>query len=146
MAVTISVYNHTAKKFLNKEVDLEALTLMLLSNDATFTAAHTQLTQVSNADAYEVHGSNWTEGGELIENVTVSTVTTNDAKIDGDDISVTATGGDIGPAYKAVIYDDTDADDMPLFFIDFDGAKTAGNGTAFIVAWHADGIYTATQA
>ena len=41
MAVTISRYNHTVKKLLNKEIDYTTLKMMLLNNSATFTASHT---------------------------------------------------------------------------------------------------------
>lgn len=141
MAVTISLYNHTPKLFANGDVDLTALKLMLLDNDATFTASHTAISSISGD---EVSGNGWDTGGELLDNAAVTVVTTNDAKLDADDISVTATGGNIGPAYKGVIYDDTG--NYPLAFIDFDGAQTAGNGTAFLVTWNASGIFTWTNA
>jgi hypothetical protein len=142
MAVTVSQYNHTAKKFANKEVTLTTLKFMLLNDSATFNATHTQLTQVTNAGTYQVSGNGWAAGGPTLANVAVSVVAPNDAKLDADDISVTATGGSIGPAYKGVLYDDTDANDAPLLFIDFGGAQTAGVGTSFLVTWHADGIFT----
>lgn len=144
MAVTISQYDHTEQLFASGSVTLSTLKVQLLSASASFTASHTALTSVNNSGAYEVSGNGWTAGGETIANVAVTTVTTNDAKLDGDDISVTATGGDIGPASGAVVYDDTDASDAPLFFIDFDGAQTAGVGTDFIISWNASGIKTWT--
>lgn len=135
MAVTASLYNHSAKLFANGEVDLTALKLMLLSNSATFTASHTDIASISSN---EVSGNGWTTGGELLANAAITVVTTNDAMLDADDIEVTATGGSIGPAYKGVIYDsDSDA---PLVFIDFDGAKEAGETTPFKVVWHSNGI------
>lgn len=139
MAVTISLYNHTAKLFANAEVTLSTLKVMLLDNDATFTGANTTLTDVSGD---QVSGNGWTAGGELIASAAVTTVTTNDAKLDGDDISKTATGGSIGPAYKAVIYDDTS--DKLLAFIDFGGVQEAGVGTDFKIVWNASGIITWT--
>src|SRR3990172_7932351 len=116
MAVTVSLYNHTVKKLVNKEVTYTTLRVQLLSNTATFDATHTALTTVNNAAAYELAGNGWTTAGMTIANVALTTVTTNDAKLDGDDISVTATGGPIptAAAYKAVIYDDTEVSDMPL--------------------------------
>lgn len=141
MAVTISLYNHTPKLFANGEVDLTAIKLMLLNNSATFTAAHTDISSISGN---EVSGSGWSSGGELLSGVAVTAVTTNDAKLDADDVSVTATGGNIGPAYKAVVYDATGS--FPLAFIDFGGSQEAGNGTAFLVTWNASGIITWTNA
>ena len=141
MAVTISRYNHTAKKLLNKEVTYTTLKVQLLNATATFTAAHTALTSVNNAGAYQVSGNGWTAGGETLASVAVTVVDTNDAMLDANDITKTASGGSIGPAYSAVVYDDTDASDAPLWFIDFGGAKEAGDGTDFKIVWNASGIY-----
>lgn len=146
MATTVSRYNHTARKRDAGDINYATLKLMLLSNAATFSAAHTQLTQVTNAGAYEISGNGWTAGGETLSTVTITTVDTNGSMIDADDISKTATGGDIGPAYKAVIYDDSDANDAPLWFFDFGEAKAADEGDPFKVAFHASGISRTTQA
>lgn len=146
MAVTISLYNNTVKRLLNKEVTYTTLKLMLLNNTASFTAANTTLSQVSNAGAYEVSGNGWAAGGQTLANVAVTVVTINDAKLDADDVIVTATGGAIGPAYKAVLYDDTDASDAPLAFIDFGQVEEAGQDTDFRVVWNASGILTLTYA
>lgn len=132
MAVTISLYNHTAKLFANGDVSLAGLKFML-TNNYTFAATETALT---NATAAEVDGNGWDTGGEAIANAAVTTVTTNDAKLDGDDISVTATGGAIGPADGGVIHDGT----YPLAYVDFGEEKTADTGTPFMVTWNASGI------
>lgn len=139
MAVTSSLYNQTAKLFANGEVDIDNIKVMLLNDSATFTAANTAVSSVSSN---EVSGNGWTSGGETIGNAAVTTVTTNDAKLDGDDISVTATGGSVGPAYKAALYDGTS--NALLAFIDFDGAQSAGVGTDFKIVWNASGIITWT--
>ena len=144
MAVTISLYNTAVKRLVNKEITYTTIKCMLLNNSATFTAADAALTTVTNAGAYQVSGYGWTAGGITLSNVAVTTVTTNDAKLDADDISVTASGGSIGPAYKAVLYDDTDASDFPIAFIDFDGAQEAGDTTDFKIIWNASGIITFT--
>lgn len=146
MAVTISRYNHTLKLLLNKEIDYTALKVMLLSNAATFDAAHDTLAEVIGSPSAEVSGSGWDSGGEALASVAVTTVATDGAMIDCADIEVTATGGDIGPAYGAVIYDSAHADDAPLWFIDFDGAQTAGNGTPFKITINANGLARVTDA
>lgn len=140
MAITITPYNHTRRKFLAQDVDFGGLKVVLLNASASFTAANTQLTQVTNAGAYEVSGNGWPAGGPMLDNFAVTTVATSVAMLDADDVSEDADGGDIGPAYYAVIYDDADANDAPLWFIDFDGAKTAGAGTPFKIAFSANGI------
>lgn len=143
MAVTITRYNHTAARFAGGNVDLAALKFMLLSDAATFTATNTALTDVTNAGAYQVSGNGWAAGGELLANAAVTTVATNGAMLDADDIAKEAVGGSIGPAFKAVIFDDTA--DAPLWFIDFDGEQTAGEGTEFRVTINALGIFRITN-
>lgn len=142
MAVTITMYNQTKKKFANSEIDVTDLAVMLLDDGASFDATDTDIDDVAGVDtpprANEVSGSGWTAGGEDLDNATVAVVDTNDAVFDADDIEVEATGGSIGPAEAAVIYEKTSGD--LLFYIDFDGAQTAGEGTPFRITWNASGI------
>ncbi len=146
MAVTISRYNHTAKLLLNKEITLTTLKVMLLSSSASFLATHTALTQVNNSGAYQVSGNGWTAGGITLSSVAVTTVNTNGAMLDAADISITASGGAIGPASAAVIYDDTMTSpaDAPLWYIDFGGAESAGLGTDFKITLNASGLFRVT--
>ena len=140
MAVTITPYNQTKKKLINSEYDLTNLKVMLRSS-TTFTATDTV---VSDLDGTEVSGNGWTAGGEAIANAAVTIVDTDDAQLDGDDVRVTATGGNIGPSDGYVIIDDTDVDPELVAFIDPDGAKEAGNGTEFQVNWDVNGIIRLT--
>lgn len=141
MAVTISLYNQSAAKLLGGTWNsTDTYKLMLLDASGTFTASHTVVGDVS---ADEVSGNGWTAGGETLAGVTVSTVTTNDAKFDANDISVTASGGAIGPAENAVIINTTDTSAL-VAHIAFGEAKTADSGTDFQVTWDAAGIITAT--
>lgn len=145
MAVTISLYNDfTANLIAGFFVATKAFKLELLNATATFNAVHTTKTQVDNSGAYEVSGNGWDLGGEPLANVSISTVTTNDAKLDADDVRVTATGGDIGPASKALLYQATDG--KLVAFIDFGESKTAGVGTDFLVQWSTDGILQVVNA
>lgn len=146
MAVTVSLYNHTPKLFANGEVTLASLKLMLLNNSATFTASHVYATDVSSSGTYEVSGNGWDVGGEPIAGAAITTVTTNDAMLDATDLSVDASGGDIGPAYKAVIVDGSYSPALALVWIDFGEAKTAGSGTPFSITWSASGIVSWTNA
>lgn len=153
MAVTISLYNNTVKRLLNKEVTFTTLRVMLLNASASFVASHTTLNQVAGTPTgtpahrpNEVYGNGWTEGGMTLANVTASVVTTNDAMLDADDVVATATGGPIGPAYAAVLYDDTDTNDAPLAYIDFGQAEQAGQDTDFKIVWNASGIISEVYA
>ena len=143
MAVTISLYNHTARLFAageNAEGDTYKLKLY---SAATFDAADTTLVGITGTEA--TTGTGYDAGGETLANVSVTTVTTNDAKFDADDVTWTAAGGSIDAAF-AVIYNDTDANDPPIAFIDFDGTQSAGDTTDFKVVWNANGIFTFTVA
>ncbi len=140
MAVTISRYNHTIKLLTNKEIVYSTLKVMLLDSNAVFDATDTTLADVLAGAATEVSGNGWDAGGETLAGVAVTTVATDGMMIDANDLSITATGGNIGPAYAAVVYDDTHASDAPLWYIDFDGAKEVDVGSDFKILWNANGI------
>jgi hypothetical protein len=134
MAVTITKYNHTRKLFANQQIALANIKLMLLTGH-TFSAAHTAIASISGD---QVSGNGWTAGGITLSGAAVTVVNTNEAMLDAADVGPTATGGDIGPATAAVLYDATG--NFPLYYIDFDGTQTAGVGTPFNVVWSANGI------
>lgn len=144
MAVTITLYDHTVSRFAsgaNAVGDTYKINLYsAFSFDATDTTkalAEGGATQLTTANGY-------TQDAKTLANVAVSVVSTNDAKFDADDVSWTASGGDIGPASYAMIYNDTDTDDPPLAYIAFGEAKTANTGTPFNITWDAAGIITFT--
>lgn len=145
MAVTVTLYNHTVKKFANNEINVANLKFMLLdaASGSIFDATQTNCSQLA---AHEVSGSGWTQDGVALTNAAITTVTTNDAKLDADDISVTASGGAIGPAFSGVLkYDVGSPDvDIPLAFVDFGQSEEAGDTTDFKIVWPANGIITWT--
>lgn len=139
MAVTISLYNHTAKLFAEGSNAAADTYKVKLYTTATFDATNTTLAGITGTEA--TAGTGYTAGGQALANVAVTTVTTNDAKFDADDLVWTASGGSITASY-GVIYNDTDANDPPIAFIDFDGSQSAGNGTEFKIVWNANGIFS----
>jgi hypothetical protein len=141
VAVTISLYNHTAKRFAEGTNAVGDTYKVKLLSAATFNATHTTLAATGGTEA--TTGTGYTAGGATLANVAVTTVTTNDAKFDADDVSWTASGGAITASY-GIIYNDTDTDDPPVAFIDFDGSQSAGDGTDFKIIWNASGIVTFT--
>jgi len=132
----MNLYNHTRNLIHSGAVDIDALRVILVGAAYTFAPTETAMTAI---EANEVHGNGWPEGGAQIENATASVSSTNASTLTGDNISVTATGGDIGPASGLVIYDATNG--TPLFYYNFPTAQTAGDGTPFNINWHADGIH-----
>lgn len=143
MAVTISLYNHTAARFASGANAVGDTYKVKLLTAATFDATHTTLAATGGTEA--TTGTGYTAGGATLTNVAVTTVTTNDAKFDADDASWTASGGPVTASF-GIIYNDTDADDPPVAFIDFDGSQSAGDGTDFLIVWNASGIFTWTVA
>jgi hypothetical protein len=51
----------------------------------------------------------------------------------------TASGGSIAAAF-AMLYNDTDTDDPPVFRYDFEGTVTAVDGDPFQIIWNISGI------
>ena len=143
MAVTVSLYNHTAKRFASGENASGDTYKVMLCTAATFTAADTTLAGITKTEV--ANGNGYTTGGATLANVAVTTVTTNDAKFDADDVSWTASGGSITASY-AILYNDTDANDPPVAFIDFGGSESVGDTTDFRIVWNASGIFTFTVA
>ena len=138
MAVTMSLYDHTVKLLVNKEVTLTTLKVKLLDATATFAQAQTTVASVDGSGAKEASGNGWTSGGLTLASVAVTQVTTNDAMLDAADVSQTASGGSIGPAYAALVYDATS--NKPLIYIDFGQAQSAGDTTDFKIVWDANGL------
>jgi hypothetical protein len=138
---TISLYNHTASRFvlgLNGVGD--TYKVMLLSSSASFNATHTKLTEVSNAAAYEVYGNGWTQGGVTLTGVTLALATTNDAAFDANDVAQAISGGSLGPYSAYVIYNDTDTDDPPVAYVALTAPQTIADGNTAGITWDADGI------
>jgi hypothetical protein len=143
MAVTVSLYNHTARLLADGSNPPGDTFRVMLCTSATFSAANTTLAGITKTEVATANG--YTAGGVALANVAISTVTTNDARFDADDASWSATGGVITASY-AILYNDSAADDPPLAFIDFDASRTASAGTDFKVVWDADGIFEWTVA
>jgi hypothetical protein len=141
VAVTVSLYNHTAARFASGANAATDTFKVALYTAATFNAANTTLAGITKTEVTNANG--YTTGGATLANVAVTTVTTNDAKFDADDVTWSATGSGITASY-AILYNDTDTDDPPVAFIDFGGSETASAGTDFLLVWNANGIFTWT--
>lgn len=141
MPVTVSLYNHTAKRFADGSNAVGDTYKVKLLTAATFDATHTTLAATGGTEA--TTGTGYTAGGQALAGVAVTTITTNDAKFDADDVTWTASGGAITASY-AILYNDTDTNDPPVAFVNFDGSQSASDGTDFIIVWNASGIFTWT--
>lgn len=140
---TITLYDHTAKKFADGSFAVGDTYKVKLYSALTPDTSHTTLAAVDGAGTEATAGTGYTAGGATLAGVAVTTVTTNDARFDANDVTWSATGGSIS-ATHAVLYNDTEVDDPPVAYIDFGGTETAGSGTDFIITWNASGIITFT--
>ena len=141
MAVTVSLFNHTARRFAdgsNSASDTYKINLysaFTFDADATTkSGAETGGTQITTANGY-------TQDTKELGSVTVTTVSTNGAKFDANDVVWTATVDGPIEAMGALIYNDTDTNDPPVAWIDFGGTQSAGAETDFRVIWDASGIF-----
>jgi hypothetical protein len=141
VAVTISLYNHTARRFAEGTNASTDTYKVALYTAATFDATDTTLAGVTKTEV--ANGNGYTTGGVALSGVTVTIVGTNGAKFDASDATWSATGGSITAEY-AILYNDTDSGDPPVAFIDFGQSETAVSGTDFLVVWDSDGIFTWT--
>jgi len=121
---------------------------MLLNNTAVFTAANTTLLEVAGAETggpgtarvNEVSGYGWTIGGETLTSVVLSIFNTNGGQFDAADISKAISGGSLGPIYKFVLYNATDANYPPVLFGTLSTAMTVPDGNSAGIVWPANGI------
>jgi hypothetical protein len=139
MAVA-TLYNHTVNRFVNGLNGSGDSYIINLYSEFTFNAANTTKAAAESGATQLPTANGYTENAKTLGSVTLSLVTTNDAAFDAADVSWTASGGPIGPARYAMIYNDTDADDPPLVYIDLEENKTADNGTPFNITFNASGI------
>jgi len=140
MAVTVSIYNHTAQRFASGANASTDTYKVMLCTAATFDATNTTLASVTRTEV--ASGNGYTTTGASLASVTASTVTTNDAKFDANDVSWTVPAAGTLTASFGILYNDTDANDPPVAFIDFDGSQSATDGSIFQIIWNASGIFT----
>lgn len=142
MPVSISLYEHTAKRFADGSNAVGDTYKVKLLTAATFSATHTTLTATGGTEV--ASGNGYTTGGATLTSVVVNQ-SGNDAAFDAADVTWSASGGAITASY-GIVYNDTDTNDPPVAFIDFGGSQSAGDGTDFKIIWNASGIVTFTVA
>jgi hypothetical protein len=143
MPVTVSMFDHTALRFANGANAAADTYKLALYTSATFSAAATTLAGVTKTEV--AAGNGYTTTGATLAGVAITQVG-NDAKFDANDVSWTVPAAGSLTANYAILYNDTDANDPPVLFIDFDGAQTTTDGGIFQVIWNANGIVTFTVA
>ena len=123
------------------DMDSDQFKVALMDSNHSFVSTDTDFSQVSTNEI--TAGNGYSSGGKLLSN-TSWTESSGVVTFDADDVVWTASGGSIGPASHAVIYDDTATDDKLVASITFDSAETAGDGTDFKLAFNSSGILRIT--
>jgi hypothetical protein len=143
MAVTVTIYNHTRARFLSganavgDEYIINLYTVLPANLTATTkTAAESGATQLSTANGY-------TQNAKVLASPAATIVTTDDGMLDAPDVEWTASGAGL-TANFAMVYNNTDTDDPPVFRVDFGVAVTAAAGIPLLITWDAGGIFSLT--
>lgn len=140
MAVTVQVYNHTTRKFGDGSFAAGDTYKLMLCTAATFNGADSTLGAIVKTES---SGGGYPAGGFTLANVSVSTVDTDDASFDADDIVHSVVTTSLSASF-GILYNNTEANDPPLALIDFDGEKVATDGGTFAITWDAQGIFKIT--
>lgn len=143
MPVTVSMFDHTAQRFASGANAAADVYKVALYTAATYSAAATTLAGITKTEV--AAGNGYTSLGATLAGVAITQVN-NDAKFDANDVSWTVPAAGSLTANYAILYNDTDANDPPVLFIDFDGAQTTTDGGIFQIIWNANGIVTFTVA
>jgi len=117
------------------DIDFSADSFKIILMDSGFTFnkdTHHGYADVSGSELGT--GNGYTQNTKVLANVSVTEDDTDDrTEITWDNASWVASGGPIGPSPGAIIFDDTDASDSIVGYIDFGAEYTqADGGTATI--------------
>ena len=148
MAVSIDHYDHVVEIAMDPAAAFggwpnDSLKIILLNSTSTFAATNTLYSQISANEIPNANG--YLTKTEALASVTSSQPAAGVWMIDAADASWTASGGAIpstGDCTDADIIDDTLTTPLDglMHDIDFGQAESAGDGTDFIVSFHANGI------
>ena len=147
MAVTIKFYDQLAELIGDSTIDLDAAAHwyhMLVTSGFVFAATETLRTQVTE-ELSTASGYTATDGvvaGEVLASPTW-VESTGTVTFDAADTTWSASGGSI-VASDVVLFDTTPTSPLNALCltVDFDGNQTAGDGTNFLIAWNASGLFT----
>lgn len=116
------------------DFDADSFIIILMTTGYTFDKdAHADYADVSASELGTANG--YTVKTKALANVTVTEDDTNDrCSVTWNNVTWTASGGDIGPSPGAIIIDDTVAADVVVGYIDFGGDQTAVDGATGTIA------------
>lgn len=138
MGVTVYQFNHNALRFANGSNSASDTYRVSLYTSVTFSASATTLAGITKTEV--ATGNGYTAGGKVLTGVTITQVTTNDAKFSANNASWTVSDPGTLTASGAILWNDTDANDPPLLYIDFGGPNSVTNGGIYQIIWDPNGI------
>jgi hypothetical protein len=144
MPVTGTPSNHVKFELASGNIDFDSNTIKIILMDTGFIFdkdVHANYDDGLGADDVidnEIsNGNGYTTGGNTLTGVALEEDDINDrCNVTWNSSSWTASGGDIGPATGAVVYNATpaaDADKTVIGYIDFGADQTATNGGVFTI-------------
>ncbi|HET56884.1 MAG TPA: hypothetical protein ENN35_00395 [Deltaproteobacteria bacterium] len=133
MAITCTLSNHYKFQLLSGNIDFDADTFKIILMNTTFAFDRDAHATRADVTANQLAtGNGYTQDDKTLANAQVSEDDVNDkGKATFDNVTWTASGGDIGPTGAAIIYDDTTADDTVVGCIDFGTDYTVPDGSSF---------------
>lgn len=149
-------YNESRRAFLEKEIDIGSggdavMVILCMSNTTADTeTAATTVSGFTTLDEYD--GANYPAGfanRPTIANQLVEVDAPNNrVEFKGDNLTYTSLGVGTRNAVGAVLAKKgtSDADSVPLFWVDTGGFPFAGTGSNVTIQWNAEGIYQFKEA
>lgn len=136
MAITVTLSNHWRYQLGKKMVDVSADTFKIILMNDTFAFdkdVHATLADVISSPSAELPTNyGYTQQNKALSGGSWAEDDTEDKGIRTfDNVTWTASGGDIGPTGCAIIYDDTSADKTVVGCIDYGTDYTIPNGASF---------------
>jgi len=136
MAITVTLSNHWRYQLGKKMVDVSADTFKIILMDDTFAFdkdAHATLNDVISSPSHELPTNyGYTQQNKALSGGSWAEDDTEDKGIRTfDNVTWTASGGNIGPTGSAIIYDDTSADKTVVGCIDYGTDYTIPDGASF---------------
>lgn len=132
MAIVATLSNHFKYMQSTKEIDFESDTFKIILMDSAFSFDPDAHATLANVTANQLaSGNGYTQNDKALAGVTVTEDDTGDrARVTWTNATWTASGGSIGPAGAAIIYDDTTSDDTVVGCIDFGTDYTIADGSS----------------
>lgn len=139
MATATPVFFQSWKEYKNEAVNCQSDQFVVLLSDAA--NAPSASADAVSADVTQVSYTNCSS-----RNLTLATSaqTTGTYKLDFNDLTLTASGGNVGPFRYVMVADSTVAGTPLVCYADYGSEITLGSGESIDIIFNANGLYTET--